>query len=561
MNLGLERLKVGQKISIGYIVVVLLVSVSGVYSIGVLRESRTIDEKVTEICLPLLNKLGAFSFLVDNTQQLTNNWIYQPSEKDRTELIAIHDKTFPDLKTEILDLIDRLKDEDTDSIRFAVSSYEATLPKQKQIMELLNSFEDYDNDEVIFSVIPINDDEVQPALTSLLATVENATLQLNQRSDELIEQKYDSYSNVEQAIFVLSISAILLGVLIARIITRNIMRTLGDEPREVASLTKSIADGQLNLAFKKKKERGLYGDMKDMVERLKSIVSEVHSGSDAITHASSQLSSSAQMVSSGASDQAASSEEVSASMEEMVANIQQNADNSQRAEEISVKSMEKMEEGKGSVSNTLSSMKEISEKVSIIGEIARRTNILALNAAVEAARAGEAGKGFAVVAAEVRRLAENSQTAATQIEELCGSSVDIAERTNQLFNELVPGIEEAAQLIRDINHASSEQKTGAEQVNNAIQQLNNITQQNAASSEEMASSSEELLSQANQLKESINYFDTGMNRSETSKEPTITKPVESLSEDHYVTSSAVKGSGINIDLGADISDSDFEKFE
>ena len=180
--------------------------------------------------------------------------------------------------------------------------------------------------------------------------------------------------------------------------------------------------------------------------------------------------------------------------------------NSQKGEEISTQAMKNVEEGRVAVDNTVTSMKAIAEKVSIITEIARHTNILALNAAVEAARAGEAGMGFAVVAAEVRRLAEKSQTSAVEIDELCQSSVHVAEIAGKLFQDLESSIEETVQLVQEINNASKEQNSGAEQVNGAIQQLNNITQQNAASSEEMASSSEELLSQADQLKKTVGFF-------------------------------------------------------
>jgi methyl-accepting chemotaxis protein len=154
----------------------------------------------------------------------------------------------------------------------------------------------------------------------------------------------------------------------------------------------------------------------------------------------------------------------------------------------------------------MQSMKEIADKIGIIGEIARQTNLLALNAAVEAARAGEHGKGFAVVAAEVRKLAERSQVAATEIDQVSVSSVAVAEKSGKLLEQIVPDIQKTARLVQEISASSREQSTGAEQVNTAIQQLNEVTQQNAASAEEMASSSEELASQAEQMRETVSFF-------------------------------------------------------
>jgi methyl-accepting chemotaxis protein len=151
-------------------------------------------------------------------------------------------------------------------------------------------------------------------------------------------------------------------------------------------------------------------------------------------------------------------------------------------------------------------MKEIAEKINIIEEIARKTDLLALNAAVEAARAGEHGKGFAVVASEVRKLAERSQTAAAEISRLTVDGVKTADGAGQLLAKLVPDIQKTAELVREISAASVEQSTGAGQVNKAMQQLDQVIQQNAATSEEMASTAEELSSQAEVLQSAIAFF-------------------------------------------------------
>jgi methyl-accepting chemotaxis protein len=273
-------------------------------------------------------------------------------------------------------------------------------------------------------------------------------------------------------------------------------------------------------------------------------------------------------MSQGASEQASSAEEVSSSMEQMAANIQQNTENAQQTEKIALRASDGINRVNDASDQTLKYMQEIADKVSIIGEIARQTNILALNAAVEAARAGEHGKGFAVVAAEVRKLAERSQVSAVEIDSLTKNSVRATEESGKLLAAIAPEISKTAKLVQEIAAASIEQNSGADQVNNAIQQLNQVTQQNAASSEEMATSSEELAGQAQQLLEMISFFKIDSNEpakksfiSNEKSQPAHTgksymdknvqKPYNEIKKVHK---------GLNINMRKDYMDSDYEKF-
>jgi methyl-accepting chemotaxis protein len=151
-------------------------------------------------------------------------------------------------------------------------------------------------------------------------------------------------------------------------------------------------------------------------------------------------------------------------------------------------------------------MKQIAGRITVIEEIARQTNLLALNAAIEAARAGEAGKGFAVVAAEVRKLADRSREAAGEIAQLSEVSVEVAEWAGEMLSKLIPEIDRTATMVKEITTASSEQASGAEQLNSAIQQLNLVTQQNAGAAEQMASTAGQLAGQADRLNAAISFF-------------------------------------------------------
>lgn len=309
-------------------------------------------------------------------------------------------------------------------------------------------------------------------------------------------------------VVLISIVALVAGIVITVIIISGTLKQLGTDPAEIQKIMEQVAAGDLRIDFADdaKSNRGVYLAVKNMVVRLRDIVSDVDSASDNVAGGSQEIASAAQQMSQGATEQAASAEEVSSSMEEMGSNIRQNADNAMQTEKIAQQSAKDADEGGGAVEKTVTAMKEIAQKITIIEDIASQTNLLALNAAIEAARAGEHGKGFAVVAGEVRKLAERSQKAAGEISELSAESVAVAESAGEMLRKIVPDIRRTAELVQEISAASGEQNTGAEQINKAIAQLDQVIQQNAGASEEMASMSEELSGQATHLKEVMGFF-------------------------------------------------------
>ncbi|MTV39495.1 methyl-accepting chemotaxis protein [Duganella radicis] len=305
-----------------------------------------------------------------------------------------------------------------------------------------------------------------------------------------------------------SVVALALLVALGLLILRDIMKQLGGDPSYAADIVRQVADGDLRTEVRLKPgdSTSLLAAMQGMIEKLSRVVEEVNNGAESLAAASEQVSATAQSLSQAASEQAAGTEQTSASVEQMTASIAQNTENAKVTDGIASKAALEAQEGGEAVKSTVAAMQQIAKKISIIDDIAYQTNLLALNAAIEAARAGEHGKGFAVVAAEVRKLAERSQVAAQEIEQVASSSVELAEKAGNLLDAMVPNIRRTSNLVQEITASSEEQSAGVGQINAAVTQLSQTTQQNASSSEELAATAEEMSSQAEQLQQAMSFF-------------------------------------------------------
>ena len=313
-----------------------------------------------------------------------------------------------------------------------------------------------------------------------------------------------------------------LGLWLGYVIAQSITRQLGGEPREVVSIARAVAKGELTTSINTDRAdpRSLAVAMSEMQLSLSDIVTSVRDSGELILSGSAEISASNQDLSRRSEQHAADLEETAAAIVEITATVKQSTEAVVQAKEMAESANAAALDGGQVVKQVHETMRAIEESakkihniIGVVDEIAFQTNILALNAAVEAARAGEQGRGFAVVASEVRNLAQRSAEAAQEVRTLIVESVESVSTGSALVSKasvstdaIVSQVKTVSELLTDISNASAEQAQGIGKIDQSMSSIDRVTQQNTAMVEESAASAEALRQEAEKLSSLVSVF-------------------------------------------------------
>jgi len=526
------KLKIGTKIALGFSAVLLLLVVTGVFSIV---QMRSITKNINTINI-ISERLNLERSILESfylSFAAGRGYIAYGKENYRQDCES-EVKKFVEMERKLLEIA---ADEKKDEVRKLIEVSEAY---QKTVVnELMPAVERQYRMTDAKSVEAAKGEVTRIAggaaqLTSQITGILNELVARNEKiTTETIRATESSAYRVTTATVVLTVIALLIGIALSVFMARSIRNPVIRMVEGANRFAQGDFTGEIDV--KSTDEIGdLAESLNNMAKQLKAAISEIITNAQALAAHSEELAASAEEVSATVEEVASTTNEVAATAEKSMENASITADESRKAVEVAetggktvVKTIDKMNfiyESVGKVNESIQGLGELSTRIGnitdVITGIADQTNLLALNAAIEAARAGEQGRGFAVVAEEVRKLAEQSASAARDIGQLIAqiqTGVETAIRSmEQSSSEVAEGVQlasDAGSALQDIIKAVNRNITlideiaeGARQASEGTQQLSASNEQVTSTIQQVAGATQDLAEIANKLQVSVAQF-------------------------------------------------------
>jgi methyl-accepting chemotaxis protein len=507
------RLKIGQRLYLGFAVVLaLLVGVTALAWSG-LKASQAATERVV---------------VMDRRAAATEEWMHSTTLNINRVLAVARSRNDPTVDAHFKPLIAKT----TERINEVQKALEAEISSERGkalLAEIATKRSEYIAvRKTYFDALKAGDNAgadgilekgLMPAADAYSAKQQELLDYQRVLVDQAVQASGQTVQRQIATLFGLAGLAVVVAVLLAWRITRSVTQPL----LEAVAVSRDVAQGDLTreVSTTRADELGdLIRALAEMKGSLVNTVGLVRQATDSINTASVEIATGNQDLSARTEQTASNLQQTAASMEQLTSTVRQSADAARQANQLAASAAEIAQRGGSVVSQVVTTMdeintssKKINDIIGVIDGIAFQTNILALNAAVEAARAGEQGRGFAVVAGEVRNLAQRSAQAAKEIKGLIGASVEKVETGSKLvadagqtMSEIVGSVQRVTDIIGEITAAAGEQSDGIGQVNTAVSQLDQMTQQNAALVEESAAAAQSLKDQATRLADVVQVF-------------------------------------------------------